>query len=100
MRISRNENNIALTSLRKRTQALDPANDDIADMIDEIAHYLSISPGDQYFKVLAFKKAALAVRTLDFPVVSGAALMKGASKVRGIGPAYVIFVEVFSHFAW
>ena len=61
-----------------------PANEPIAEVLDEMAK-LTAKVGGNQFKVRSLKKSAIALRGLDFKVTSGLELTKGKTKVPGIG---------------
>lgn len=69
-------------------------NNGIALMLDEMAKYTS-KVGGNPFKIRGLKKAAIAVRSLNFEIESGIALSKGKTKVAGIGKSTGGLIEEY-----
>jgi len=72
-----------------RPKAKVEANSKLADLMEQLAELEGkAKDGENYrFKVRAMKQAAIAIRTVEFPIESGKQVSKGPQKVSGIGKA-------------
>jgi hypothetical protein len=75
-------------------QAKVPANQSLSDLFDELAKLEKDAGGENSaFKAKACKVAAIAIRTLEFEVESGAQVSKGKQKVPGIGKGSGLIID-------
>jgi len=73
-----------------------PANDAIADMLDDLAKWTMKAGVDQAaFRAKALKKAAMSVRLLGYEITDGLSLGKGRAKLEGVGPSTAETIQAF-----